>query len=114
MIKDVLTIRTKFKNLVAQQVYNKKWNELSATQQNELQSKHRQQFYILSRRVRKEMSNKTTPNHHDLLIEMNIILKELKKDFDNHLAHHFRYNILACSVALGAIVTLAIALIKVL
>lgn len=60
------------------------------------------------------MSSGTHPNHHDLLIEMNTILKELKKDFDNHLVHHFRYNILAWSVALGAIVTLAIALIKVL
>lgn len=51
---------------------------------------------------------------HDILIEMNTTLKELKVDFDNHLSHHFRYSILACSVALGAIVTLAIALIKVL
>jgi hypothetical protein len=60
------------------------------------------------------MSTGTTPNHHDLLIEMNTILKELKKDFDNHLIHHFRYSILAWSVALGSIITLAIALIKVL
>lgn len=51
---------------------------------------------------------------HDLLIEINTILKELKIDFDNHLSHHFRYSILACGVALSAIVTLAIALIKVL
>lgn len=101
-------IKIKFKDLVAQQAYNKKWNELSVNQQNKLRSKHKQQFYILSRKAMKEM------NHHDLLIEMNVILKELKKDFDNHLAHHFRYNILACGVALSAIVTLAIALIKVL
>ena len=51
---------------------------------------------------------------HDILIEMNTTLKELKTDFDNHLNHHFRYSILACGVALTAIVTLAIALIKVL
>jgi hypothetical protein len=51
---------------------------------------------------------------HDILIELKVILEELKRDFDNHLAHHFRYSILACSVALGAIITLAIALIKVL
>ena len=51
---------------------------------------------------------------HDLLVEVNTILKELKVDFDNHLQHHFRYTLLACSVALGAIITLAIALIKVL
>lgn len=53
-------------------------------------------------------------NDHDLLIEMNTILKELKTDFDNHLVHHYRYTLLASSVALGAIITLAIALIKVL
>jgi len=53
-------------------------------------------------------------NDHDLLIEAVTILKELKRDFDNHLVHHFRYNILAWSIAAGAIVTLAIALIKVL
>ena len=101
-------IRTKFKDLISQQVYNKKWDELPIAQQNDLRSKHRQQFYILSRKARKEM------NDHDLLVEVNTILKELKVDFDNHLVHHFRYNLLAWGVALSAIVTLAIALIKVL
>jgi len=51
---------------------------------------------------------------HDILIELKVILEELKRDFDNHLQHHFRYTLLAWSVALGAIITLAIALIKVL
>jgi len=51
---------------------------------------------------------------HDILIELKVILEELKKDFDNHLSHHFRYTLLACSVALGTIVTLAITLIKTL
>ena len=60
------------------------------------------------------MSTGTNPNHHDLLVEMNVILKELKKDFDNHLVHHFRYSLLAWSVTLGALITMAIALIKVL
>jgi len=53
-------------------------------------------------------------NDHDILIRMEVILKELKVDFDNHLVHHFRYTLLACGVALSAIVTMAIALIKVL
>ena len=53
-------------------------------------------------------------NDHDILIRMEVILKELKIDFDNHLVHHFRYTLLACGVALSAIVTMAIALIKVL
>lgn len=35
-------------------------------------------------------------------------LDELKKDFENHLQHHFRYNILAWSVALGALVALLV------
>jgi len=53
-------------------------------------------------------------NDHDNIIEIKTILKELKTDFENHLSHHFRYTLLAWSIAAGAIVTLAIALIKVL
>jgi len=60
------------------------------------------------------MRSETTTNDHDLLVEVNTILKELKVDFDNHLVHHFRYSLLAWGVALSAIITLAIALIKVL
>lgn len=108
---NAFTIRTKFKNLVSKHVYNKKWNDLSPVQQNELRSKHKQQFEILSRRATKEMDNK---NDHDLLIENNTTLKELKVDFDNHLQDHKKYMYLALSTAIGAIVTLAITLIKVL
>lgn len=118
---DVPTIRTKFKDLVSRQVYNKKWDKLSATQQNKLRSEHRKQFEFLAKKYPGEslleynrrftMSDR---GDHDLLIEINTTLKELKVDFDNHLVHHFRYNILAWSIAAGAIVTLAIALIKVL
>lgn len=53
-------------------------------------------------------------NHHDLLVEVNTIVKELKRDFDNHLQDHKKYMYLALSTAIGAIVTLAITLIKVL
>ena len=62
------------------------------------------------------MRSETTTDvkDHDILIELRVILKELKKDFENHLIHHFRYTILAWGIALSAIVTLAIALIKVL
>jgi hypothetical protein len=60
------------------------------------------------------MRSETTMNDHDLLIEVHTIVKELKVDFDNHLVHHFRYSLLAWGVALSAIITLAIALIKVL
>lgn len=53
-------------------------------------------------------------NDHDILICLEVKLKELQVHFQNHLSHHFRYNLLAWSVAAGAIVTLAIALVKVL
>jgi len=49
---------------------------------------------------------------HDLLICIDVKLKTLTKHFENHLSHHFRYNILAWTIALGAIVTLAIALLS--
>lgn len=51
---------------------------------------------------------------HDVLICLEVKIKELQKGFDNHLNHHFRYNILAWTVTLGALVTTAIALIKVM
>ena len=51
---------------------------------------------------------------HDILIEVKVICNELKKDFENHLTHHFRYTLVACGIALTALVTMAIALIKVL
>lgn len=60
------------------------------------------------------MNNGTNLNHHDMLIEAVTILRELKADFDNHLQHHFKATMLAWTVALGAVVTLAIALIKIL
>lgn len=118
MMINHLTVKTKFKDLVAQQAYSKKWGELSTTQQNELRSKHRQQFYILSRKAREKVSDR---NDHDLLIRIDERTKtfehrmdDYNTKIDNHLRHHFRYNILAWSIAGGAIVTLAIALIKVL
>lgn len=51
---------------------------------------------------------------HDLLIRIDERTEILERHFDNHLKHHFRYNLLAWSVALGAIVTLTVVLIKLL
>ena len=51
---------------------------------------------------------------HDLLIRIDERTERLEKWSSNHDVHHFRYNILAWGVALSAIVTLAIALIKLL
>jgi len=51
---------------------------------------------------------------HDLLICIDAKLKVLKEQFENHLNHHFRYSLMAWGIALGAIVTLAIGLIKLL
>ena len=49
---------------------------------------------------------------HDILICLEVKLKELKKDFENHLEHHFRYNVLAWTITLGALITAFFALIK--
>jgi len=102
---------TKFKNFIAQQNYTKKWDELSVKEQNKLKLKHKQQFDIFFRKARKEMDTK---NDHDNIIEIKTILKELKKDFNNHLQDHKKYMYLAFFTAIGAIVTLAITLLKVL
>ena len=51
---------------------------------------------------------------HDLLIKVDTKLDGLIDQFDNHLVHHFRYSLMAWAIALGAIVTLAIGLIKLL
>ena len=50
----------------------------------------------------------------ELLIRLDERTNRLDIWASNHDVHHFRYNILAWSIAAGAIVTLAIALIKVL
>ena len=48
----------------------------------------------------------------DLLIRVDERSERVERWCYNHDAHHFRYMMLAWSVAAGAIVTLAIALIK--
>lgn len=53
-------------------------------------------------------------NDHDLLVEVKTILKELKRDFENHLQDHKKYMYLAWSTTIGVVVVLAITLIKVL
>lgn len=58
--------------------------------------------------------SKQEQSDHDLLIRLDEKLDGLTTQFTNHLKHHFRYNILAWTIALGAIVTLAVALIKLL
>ena len=60
----------------------------------------------------KMMNNDFSRKDRDLLVEANTILKELKKDFDNHLQDHKKYMYLALSTAIGAIITLAICIIK--
>jgi hypothetical protein len=45
-------------------------------------------------------------DEHDLLIRIDEQLKELKKDFENHLAHHFRYNLMAWSITIAALIGL--------
>jgi len=45
-------------------------------------------------------------NDHDLLIEIRTELKNVQKVLDNHLVHHFRYQVLAWGIALTAMVGL--------
>ena len=56
---------------------------------------------------------------HDLLMRIDVKLeevksdqKELKGDFKNHLSHHFKYNIMAWSAAIGAIISLILLLCR--
>jgi len=42
------------------------------------------------------------------LIRIETKLDKLIQDFENHLLHHFRYNILAWSIVLAAIIGLII------
>ena len=51
-------------------------------------------------------------NDHDLLIRIDVRTEKIEKWCFNHDSKHFRYNLLAWSVALGAIITLAICVIK--
>ena len=51
-------------------------------------------------------------NDHDLLIQIDTKLSALQTGFSNHLAHHFRYNILAYTVSIGAIVSLILIIVR--
>lgn len=48
------TTRYKFQDIIAEQKHNKKWDELSLSEQNRLKSEHKKQFVVLSEKVRKE------------------------------------------------------------
>lgn len=45
---------------------------------------------------------------HDEIIKIQTKLDVLIKQFDNHLNHHFRYNILAWTIALAAFIGMLI------
>lgn len=51
---------------------------------------------------------------HDLLVRIDERTKAFGRQMENHLKHHFRYNLLAWTVALGAIVSLIIVVVKVI
>lgn len=52
------TTRSKFRDIVANQSYQKDWDMLSSNEQNKMRRDHRQQFDMLSERVRKERIQK--------------------------------------------------------
>ncbi len=49
---------------------------------------------------------------HDLLVRIDERQQTFAKQMENHLRHHFRYNILAWTVALGAIVSLILVIVR--
>ena len=48
----------------------------------------------------------------ELLVRLETILIELKKDFENHLAMHSKYTYLAISTVIGMLATLIVALLN--
>jgi len=50
----------------------------------------------------------------EILAKIEVRLSHLEKSMSNHLTHHFRYNILAWSVALSALVSLTTLIISLL
>lgn len=45
-------------------------------------------------------------NDHDLLVEINVKLDELSKQFSNHIRHHWLVTIPVITIALGLIIAL--------
>ena len=54
----------------------------------------------------------TDKERDELLVRLDERTKYFGKTMDNHLVHHFRYNILAWTVALGAIISLILKMWK--
>ena len=59
-----------------------------------------------------DMSNEFTKEDRELLIRVDERSERVERWCYNHDSQHFRYNLLAWSVALGAIITLAICVTK--
>ena len=56
----------------------------------------------------------SSQDDHDLLVRIDERTQTFGRQMDNHLKHHFRYNLLAWTVALGAIVSLIVVVVKVI
>lgn len=77
---------------------------------------HNREFIKRSREMSNEFTieDRNNISDHDLLIRVDERTGRIDKWCFNHDSKHFRYNLLAWSVTLGAIITLGIMLIKVL
>lgn len=53
----------------------------------------------------------TNEERDNMLVEMHTDLKLLRKDFENHLQHHFRYSFYAWTATIGVVITLITMLI---
>lgn len=108
-------LRKIFKNRIAWEHYGKKWIKLTFKEQMILRTKFKDQFEYFKNIERQtghdstllkgdmKMDNETD---HDLLIQMDVKLDELKLQFTNHLKHHATYTYLAFATMLGLIGTL--------
>ncbi len=60
------------------------------------------------------MGNEFSKEDRDLLIRIDERTKTFEKQMSNHLVHHFRYNLLAWTVTLGAVISLIFIIVRAL
>ena len=63
-------------------------------------------------KAKKEKQLLTERQRDELLIRLDERQTIFERHFDNHLAHHFRYSILAWTITAGALITALFSLIK--
>ena len=49
---------------------------------------------------------------HDILIQVNVKLDELKKQFDNHLKHHWAISVTLLSITITSLISVLVMVLK--